>query len=101
MRVDLIGHFKPCMTDIYIHIDARMAAYLCAPLCGILYSTGAYCVDRQISALSVSLPASFVNVAAAAAAIRDVLVYNYLYAATEDLGLDCGLRAAGPPARQR
>ena len=28
MRVELIGHFKPCMTDIYIHIDARMAGYI-------------------------------------------------------------------------
>eukprot|EP01048_Picozoa_sp_COSAG05_P001642 COSAG05_NODE_57_length_23291_cov_75.862668_2_plen_118_part_00 len=25
MRADIIGHFKPCMTDIYLHIDARMA----------------------------------------------------------------------------
>ena len=25
MRVKLIGHFKPCMTEIYIHIVARMA----------------------------------------------------------------------------
>ena len=23
-----IGHFKPCMTDIYLHIDARMADYM-------------------------------------------------------------------------
>ena len=28
MRVELIGHCKPCMTDIYIHIDARMADYI-------------------------------------------------------------------------
>ena len=28
MRADRIGHFKPCMTDIYIHIDARMADYI-------------------------------------------------------------------------
>ena len=28
MRADIIGHFKPCMTDIYIHIDARMAEYI-------------------------------------------------------------------------
>ena len=28
MRVELIGHFKPCMTDIYIYIDARMADYI-------------------------------------------------------------------------
>ena len=28
MRVDIIGHFKPCMTDIYLHIDARMADYI-------------------------------------------------------------------------
>ena len=28
MRVDLIGHFKPCMTEIYLHIDARMADYI-------------------------------------------------------------------------
>ena len=25
MRVELIGHFKPCMTEIYLHIVARMA----------------------------------------------------------------------------
>ena len=25
MRAELIGHFKPCMTDIYLHIVARMA----------------------------------------------------------------------------
>ena len=25
MRAELIGHFKPCMTDIYLHIDVRMA----------------------------------------------------------------------------
>ena len=24
MRVQLIGHFKPCITDIYLHIVARM-----------------------------------------------------------------------------
>ena len=28
MRADIIGHCKPCMTDIYIHIDARMADYI-------------------------------------------------------------------------
>ena len=28
MRVELIGHFKPCMTAIYLHIDARMADYI-------------------------------------------------------------------------
>ena len=28
MRAKLIGHFQPCMTDIYIHIDARMADYI-------------------------------------------------------------------------
>ena len=28
MRAELIGHFKPCMTDIYLHIDARMADYI-------------------------------------------------------------------------
>ena len=28
MRVELIGHFKPCMTEIYLHIDARMADYI-------------------------------------------------------------------------
>ena len=27
MRVELIGHFKTCMTEIYLHIDARMADY--------------------------------------------------------------------------
>ena len=25
MRAELIGHFEACMTDIYLHIDARMA----------------------------------------------------------------------------
>ena len=28
MRAELIGHFKACMTDIYLHIDARMADYI-------------------------------------------------------------------------
>ena len=28
MRAELIGHFKACMTEIYLHIDARMADYI-------------------------------------------------------------------------
>ena len=28
MRAELIGHFKACMTDIYLHIDARVADYI-------------------------------------------------------------------------
>ena len=28
MRVQLIGHFEPCMTEIYLHIVARMADYM-------------------------------------------------------------------------
>ena len=28
MRAKLIGHFQSCMTDIYLHIDARMADYI-------------------------------------------------------------------------
>ena len=28
MRVQLIGHFQPCMTEIYLHIVARMADYM-------------------------------------------------------------------------
>ena len=28
VRVAIIGHFNPCMTDIYLHIDARMADYI-------------------------------------------------------------------------
>ena len=28
MRAELIGHFKPCMTEIYLYIDARMAYYI-------------------------------------------------------------------------
>ena len=28
MRAELIGHFKPCMTDIYLYIYARMADYI-------------------------------------------------------------------------
>ena len=28
MRAELIGHFKACMTDIYLHIAARMADYI-------------------------------------------------------------------------
>ena len=28
MRAELIGHFEPCMTDIYLHIYARMADYI-------------------------------------------------------------------------
>ena len=28
VRVHIIGHLQPCMTEIYIHIDARMADYM-------------------------------------------------------------------------
>ena len=28
MRAELIGHLKVCMTEIYLHIDARMADYI-------------------------------------------------------------------------
>ena len=28
MRAELIDHFEPCMTDIYLHIYARMADYI-------------------------------------------------------------------------
>ena len=28
MRVELIGHFEPCMAEIYLHIDARVADYI-------------------------------------------------------------------------
>ena len=28
MRAELIGHYQPCMTEIYLHIDARMADYI-------------------------------------------------------------------------
>ena len=28
MRAELIGDFKSCMTEIYLHIDARMADYI-------------------------------------------------------------------------
>ena len=28
MRAELIGHFQPCMTEIHLHIDARMADYI-------------------------------------------------------------------------
>eukprot|EP01048_Picozoa_sp_COSAG05_P004359 COSAG05_NODE_230_length_13364_cov_33.748662_14_plen_100_part_00 len=28
MRAKLIGHFQTCMTDIYLHIDARMTDYI-------------------------------------------------------------------------
>ena len=28
MRAELIGHFKACITEIYLHIDARMADYI-------------------------------------------------------------------------
>ena len=28
MRAELIGHFQPCMTEIYLHIDARTADYM-------------------------------------------------------------------------
>ena len=38
MRAELIGHFEPCMTDIYLHIDARMADYI---------RTHPYVVDRR------------------------------------------------------
>ena len=28
MRAELIGHLKACMTEIYLHIDARVADYI-------------------------------------------------------------------------
>jgi len=28
MRAELIGHLQPCMTEIYLYIDARMADYI-------------------------------------------------------------------------
>ena len=28
VRVDIIGHLKSCMTEIYLYIDARMADYI-------------------------------------------------------------------------
>ena len=28
VRAELIGHCQPCMTDIYLHIDALMADYI-------------------------------------------------------------------------
>eukprot|EP01048_Picozoa_sp_COSAG05_P023296 COSAG05_NODE_4983_length_1302_cov_2.063175_2_plen_156_part_00 len=28
MCAEIIGHLKPCMTDIYLHTDARMADYI-------------------------------------------------------------------------
>ena len=28
MRAELIGDFQPCITEIYLHIDARMADYI-------------------------------------------------------------------------
>ena len=28
MRAELIGHFKACVTEIYLHIDARVADYI-------------------------------------------------------------------------
>ena len=28
MRAESIGHFKPCISEIYLHIDARMADHI-------------------------------------------------------------------------
>eukprot|EP01048_Picozoa_sp_COSAG05_P008990 COSAG05_NODE_711_length_7822_cov_11.919720_14_plen_60_part_00 len=28
MRAEIIDYLKPCMTDAYLHIDARMADYI-------------------------------------------------------------------------
>ena len=28
MRAELIGHFQACITEIHLHIDARMADYM-------------------------------------------------------------------------
>ena len=28
VRAEIIGHSKACMTEIYLHIDARMADYI-------------------------------------------------------------------------
>ena len=39
VRVQLIGHLQPCMTDIYLHIVARMADYMAThPYIGFLAS---------------------------------------------------------------
>ena len=46
MRADIIGHFKPCITDIYLHIDARMADYI-LPLVLVLVPMFACSVVRN------------------------------------------------------
>ena len=54
MRPELIGHFEACMTEIYLHIDARMAdyirthPYLCGQ-CRVILS----CMDRTGSTASM------------------------------------------------
>ena len=45
MRADIIGHFKACMTEIYLHNDARTA------------SVAGYVIMTESSTLA--LPASF------------------------------------------
>ena len=51
MRVELIGHFKACMTDIYLRIDARVADYIHThPYLGLLPRLRAYsalCTRRR------------------------------------------------------
>ena len=38
MRAELIGHFEACMTEIYLHIDARVADYIRThPYCSVCH----------------------------------------------------------------
>ena len=38
VRGESIDHLQPCMTDIYLHIVARMASYIAAHACTSLIS---------------------------------------------------------------
>ena len=58
VRAELIGHFKACMTDIYLHIDARMADYIRTHpylLPKVIGHRGA-CMHRQIDTGPVLVP---------------------------------------------
>ena len=50
MRAELIGHFEPCMTEIYLHIDARIH--------GRLYGHAPVVLTRKLAADDSGVPAA-------------------------------------------
>ena len=57
MRAELIGHFKACMPEIYLHIDARMADYPYAALAHRYNpATGEYHMGNNLMTLEYDKP---------------------------------------------